>query len=389
MHFQGPSRRTLFKTSVIMSRWFSFIDRNHRFITPALVVLMAKMIGASLLYQRIVPIGFTYVTSPGAEVLLDGGASSWVHIFHGWDSYHYLQIAKNWYVNLPLYEFFPLYPISIRLFSFGVFELKFSAFLVSLLFGIASMPLFQRIAENYMDEKAALGCTLLMFFFPYVFFFTTIAYSESLFLFTTLASWYFHLKTRNLIANIFASMATLTRPYGIFIVIPIFLDLIHRRKRKQISYILIPIVSLASWMYYCSLATDYWLGFARLEARQIGSEKLFPDFVTSLLNFPYVFKVFTFTHEFTLFIAYLAITTCLVHFTLQLDWRLGSYTYTLFFALVLEAAVISYVRFFAFIFPIWLILRVKNQSIVISACAFSFIYSLMIWSQFLLGAWIA
>lgn len=369
-----------------LTKWLGIIDRNHRFIFPILLVVLAKVLASSILYARLG--NFPGTPTPGVEVLSEGNDGSWVNIFHGWDSYLYLKIARDWYSESSLYAFFPLYPILTRLFSLGIVQLKYSAFFVSFFLGLASVPLFQSVAENYMDQNEALGCTIIIFFFPHVFFFTTIAYSESLFLFATLSSWLLYLRGRSLLANVSASLATLTRPYGILIVMPILFGLLSKREWRKLLYVAIPAASLFGWMLHCLLATGDWLVF--LTQQLVGPHAttwtgLFDNFV-NFLNF-YNYQIYKLA-DFTYTIALTALTFCLITLTFRIDWRIGSFSLATFLVFLLFGALISFVRFVSFIFPIWLILRVRNPLTLVSIVILFFISSLMVWNQFLVGGWI-
>lgn len=165
--------------------------------------------------------GYEYTNILGkfeANLLL---GNSLIFPWGNFDGVHYLSIAGYGY--LADGRFFPLYPILIyglsNLFgdSSAYSESQFfSALLISnVSFLLAIFYLYKLIKEDYSKKVAKLAAFFLLIF-PTSFFFGSI-YSESLFLFLLVTSFYFANKKRWLIASLFALLLTLTRINGIFI----------------------------------------------------------------------------------------------------------------------------------------------------------------------------
>lgn len=133
------------------------------------------------------------------------------------DGVHYLSIAGEGYRDNE--RFFPLYPVLIRLFSFGAGEAFgaayfFAAFLLSnLLFFGALITFYKLVRLDYPDRVAKLS-TILLLVFPTSFFFASI-YAESLFLLLALLSFYFARERRWILSGISAMFLSATRPVGI------------------------------------------------------------------------------------------------------------------------------------------------------------------------------
>lgn len=315
-----------------------------------------------------------------------GSINAFAFLFLGWDSEWYLRIALFGYFKPSLYAFSPGYPISIYILNLAVSNVSFSAALCSLIFGVAWIPLFQAIAEHYMLSSMALRCALIAAIYPYVFVFTTVAYSESLFLFASIASWYFYLKDKVLYASLLAALATITRTVGILIVLPMFFDLLRRREWKHLLYTFVSPTALFSWFYYCYINTGDWLA---------------P--ITAQMNWgwtPWIIEWIT--NRFAAGIALIILTFILISYCRRVDWFLTTYTISYFFV-ILFASVASMSRFLSFVFPLWIMLMAKifgrinplTQNTrwidigITVLCVLFFSTAVWLWNRFLMGMWIA
>lgn len=130
-----------------------------------------------------------------------------------WDSLHYLDIVLKGYDGL--LTFFPLYPLVIAIFSM-FFPLIFSGFLVSFLSLAASLYCLNLLLKETGNEKINDRTMILLLFFPTAMFFSFI-YTESLFLFLTIAFFYYLQKKTWLLAALIGFFAALTRNVGIFL----------------------------------------------------------------------------------------------------------------------------------------------------------------------------
>ena len=230
--------------------------------------------------------------------------------------------------------------------------------------------------------------TMIMAFFPYVFLFTTIAYAESLFLLSSLSTWYFYKKGKAIQWSIAACMASLTKIYGIFIIIPIFVDIIYNRNFKKALYLLPPVLSLFAWLLYLFKSTGDWLIFMTSQAYWIELGMKF-NWIQSYLLPLLDFDIWKIPQSHFLLIAFIAFFGYLILDTMSLDWRLGVYALTMYFSLLFFSNFVSLPRFFPFIFPIWLNIRLRKPLILVLVVPFFTLISLLIWYHFLLGEWIA
>ncbi len=233
------------------------------FCYPIIVAVAIRVIGAVWLFhllssdgafhtpwmdtQTNLIIGWTTIPVPT-------GSSSWLWLFNAYDSPHFPLIAMLGYGH-PNYVYLPGFPGLIRLTALFTGDYWFGAFIVTQVFALASIVAFQLLAEEYMPQREALYATLVMSTFPYVSVFTTLSYSESAFLFFTIATWYFYKKGRIGTSSLLAGIASVTRIYGFAIVLPIFLDIVRCKFYRKFCYLLIPIAFICSWLFFCFLST--------------------------------------------------------------------------------------------------------------------------------------
>jgi hypothetical protein len=179
-------------------------------------------------------------------------SSDGLYLFSAWDSGYYHLIAAQWYPSQlnPLWAYFPLYPSIIRLLGLAGVDSWWAGVVVAIMSGLTSIVVFQKIAGLYLSPADAFRTTILYFLLPPVFVFTTVSYTEPLFLLLSLLTWYSHTKGNEAAAAALAALTVLTRSYGILIVAPIAYDLLRLRKYRTISLLALPCCALVGWLAY-------------------------------------------------------------------------------------------------------------------------------------------
>lgn len=307
-------------------------------------------------------------------------ASNWLWLFNAWDSLQFQIIARAGYSH-PNYVFLPAYPILIRLVSIFVGGGWFGAFLITQFFSFASLIVFQRVAEIYLQPKEAFFATILMGTFPYVSVFTSLNYSESFFLFSTLSAWCFYKKQKIGTASLFAALASVTRIYGVMIILPILLDVIRSKRYGRLLYVLIPGASVSLWIAYCYFSTGdplaswtdekFWTHGANGDGIRLIMAILFQGYRGFLSCCSGLDPVVFFS---------LSIFVYLLVKVWNVDRLLWGYAVCLFGLLILtSSSYVSLLRFLAFIFPVWLTLRVKNPVSVLVCVIFFALASSLLW----------
>ena len=139
------------------------------------------------------------------------------------DAQRYIQIAREGYVtegeNAINLVFYPLYPLLMRVFSLGVFDLAAVGMVLSRLLLMGSGAALYELARVDGDEKQAWFCVLLMAVYPFSMFSVGV-YSESLFLFLTVLCMLLIRKEKTVLAGCAGFLAALTRVQGMLLIFP-------------------------------------------------------------------------------------------------------------------------------------------------------------------------
>lgn len=215
-------------------------------------------------------------------------------LFWGWanfDGEHYLSIAMYGYKDLQL-AFFPAYPLLMNLstnfIGSNTASYLWSGMIFSNLFFLASLFLLWKIIKLDYSEKTAKGAILLLLFFPTSFYFGAV-YTESLFLCSSLLTYYLYRKDRYLLSGLVGILMTLTRLYGIFVILMIFVDILNKKIsvakiiRNKIYLIGISVSGIMSYMIFCWKTKGDLLAFYSLQTN-VGEHRSL-----SLIMLPQVF----------------------------------------------------------------------------------------------------
>ena len=194
-------------------------------------------------------------------------------IFEFFDSEHYLNMAEFGYVEPKLYAFFPLYPILIKLFTFIIPSYQISGFLIS---NIASFISILILTEMTKDKGNF--WIIICFIFSPILGYTSLVYTESLFILLTLLGYYLYKKDKYILSAIVVGLSILTRNSGIILWGAIGLDMLYRffsKKDKPIKFknivvfglialligMIYPIylyIETGEFLKFASVQTDYW-----------------------------------------------------------------------------------------------------------------------------------
>lgn len=201
--------------------------------------------------------------------------SKFVEIFVAWDSGWYFDIARRGYYFTPdgqsSVAFFPLYPLVVRLVAWpwGGSEpaLWIAGIVVSCGAFATAMVVLHRLSEEVFGSREAARRTVLyLALFPFSLFMTRV-YAESLLLLASVAAvrsaWHGHWGT----AGLWGSLATLARPNGILIALPLALLALHGAPgwrdvaRRSVALLPVPL-ALVGFCLYIHVLTGHpltWL----------------------------------------------------------------------------------------------------------------------------------
>ena len=184
--------------------------------------VMAPLLAFGLSRSLIFLVGFigdAYFETAGDHWVADPN-SPFLNMWAKWDSQWYVQIALKGYSFQPgemsNVAFFPMYPIAMRvvarLLSVNV---VLAGFIVSNVSFLLALIYLYRLAVLELDDRLAAQRTIFyVAFFPTAFFFNAI-YTESLFLFLTVATMYYARRRWWLAAAMFGLLASATRNIGV------------------------------------------------------------------------------------------------------------------------------------------------------------------------------
>ena len=194
-------------------------------------------------------------------------------IFKLYDSIHYINMAKLGYTNPGLYAFFPLYPATIKILSFIIPSYPISGAIISNVCSLLSILILNELTK----DKYNLWYILCFIFSP-ILAFTSIVYTESLFILLTLLGYYLYKKNKYFLSAIIVGLSILTRNSGIILWGAIGLDMLYRlfiTKDKTIKFKSIAIfgtialligliyptylyIKTGNFLEFISVQTDYW-----------------------------------------------------------------------------------------------------------------------------------
>ena len=161
-----------------------------------------------------------------------------------YDVLHYIEIAENGYTKELLYAFFPLFPMLIRLFHLFLPSYPVVAFLLSNLFSYFAVLTLYFLLKG----KEIFKPVVIAFLFSPILVFHTIGYTESLYLFLTLLSYFLYTNKKYLFCGIMVGLSMITRNTGIVLLGAIGLKMLYDWHQKKILFKDIVILSLPAFL---------------------------------------------------------------------------------------------------------------------------------------------
>lgn len=226
------------------------IQKHPEIFYPLIIFLIWRLVIWILAYCAEVKLPDAYypfqVHVPGNHLL---------KLFAKWDSVYYLKIAESGYQK-DLLEFFPLFPILIGGLSklFSIAPLLAGQIIVNLstFFGLI---FFYKLLQLDFKEGFSKKTLLYLLIFPTSFFLTAL-YSEPLFFFLVLASFFYARKSKWYLVGIFGFFAALTRIMGVILFLPLLIEYLDQKKFKlkniklDIIFLFLILLGLLSYIYY-------------------------------------------------------------------------------------------------------------------------------------------
>ena len=189
------------------------------------------------------------------------------------DAEWYIKIAENGYFNSATYSFFPLLPLLIRYIGIpGTIAVNQAAFL-------GSMVLLYSLVEKYESRKYA----LVLFAFSPVSFFSILLYTESLFFFFTIASYWMYANRKfGIVAGILLGLGVATRNSGSILFFAMFIGMCYLWYKHETGFLKIVLTyipaTLISVLFplYLQLEKGSWKLFVDSQYTDWGRGKVWP-----------------------------------------------------------------------------------------------------------------
>lgn len=204
---------------------------------------------------------------------------SWniVDLHNRWDAYWYLDIAKNGYYlrgenDISNVVFFPLYPLLVR--ALGAVtggNLVLSGWILSSVFLALAACMLARLTQEFHPDLDPQMTVVFLLVYPMAFFLNAV-YSESLFLFLSLATVYHALKRNFPVACVWAALASATRLAGVFLAVLLLVEFVQANGWRSVftwriwPLAVAPLGAVAFFTYHWIEFGDFFL-FLKAQAR--------------------------------------------------------------------------------------------------------------------------
>lgn len=177
-----------------------------------------------------------------------------VALLGSWDGRWYGNLALHGYLAVPDVRsdtaFFPLYPLAMRALHGLGLSTEVGGIVLSNLLFLGGLVALHELARSWVDEQAARRTVVFAALFPFGFVFS-MAYPESLVFAASALAGVLALRGRWLACAAAVACATLARPEGIFLVIPIAAAAYaHRRDGRALAAVAAGPVTLLALAVY-------------------------------------------------------------------------------------------------------------------------------------------
>lgn len=292
---------------------------------------------------------------------------SWdlISLHSRWDSVWYLDIAQKGYQykgaeKFSNIVFFPLYPGLIKLFSVITFNnAVLAGWIISTIALILACIILYKLIKEFHPAVDPYQAIIFLLIFPTAFFLNTV-YTEALFLFFSLTTFYFALKKNFLLAGICGLTASLVRVSGVLLFFPIaweYCEIFGWKKLfspKFLSVLLIPLGTISFFLYHY-LAFGDGLLFLKVESWW-GRSFVFNKDHFNLFSNPAIVN-------FSLDLIFIVLTLIIVVLLFKkLRASYGLYVFSCLIFALSSGTMMSINRYILVLFPVYILTAsLKNQ----------------------------
>jgi len=192
-----------------------------------------------LLVISIITIVGTFIFAYVSYVIItDSYPDSVISIWKTWDTQHYLRIAESGYTSRIIYErhlhivFFPLFPLLTKIFSFIFHNYLLSGLIVSNISYMTAVFYLYKLVLLDHEKEDALRSIIYFSIFPTAYFLHA-AYTESLFIALTVASFYYARQERWAVSGLLGMLSALTRVTGIILLPVLIIEYLYQKQFKK------------------------------------------------------------------------------------------------------------------------------------------------------------
>jgi len=316
------------------------------------------------------------------------------------DGVHYLEIARHGYTNNM--RFMPFYPLSIYITKVIIpfLSTQWIGFLLSLTFFVSSFIYLNRLFRLDYSKRQTQKILLFLIVFPTSFFFWSV-YSESLFLFLTVVSFYYARREKWKLGALSGFLASLTRIVGFLIFIPLLIEyFLHRKTKKTCDLIALFIIpfGILSYSIYNYIRWHNPLLFIQAHS-QLSNGRSSTTFIFFPQTLYRYFKILT-TVSVSLWEWKMALLE-LVSFIfaclgIYILWRMKvrlSYIIYVFLSLLVPASTGTFTglpRYIVVLFPLFIVFSgIRNRAILACLLICSFVLQMILLLYFSRGYYVA
>lgn len=320
---------------------------------------------------------------------INGEQFSLLNALGQYDSQWYLKIADKGYPDHPptlnkksgetmdtlLYNFFPLFPMTIGFANIFFHNVQLSAFILNNLILLAIVYSLYFIVAKWFSRSIAVKTIFLIMLFPFSVFLRGY-YSEGLRLLLFIWFCYGLTEKRYLLSAISVGLLCITNGISLLLVPYYYGFLILNRRRisffKILLYFFIAVAPFLLWMIFCFIHTGNPFIFVATRAAWI-RPSIFPFFynIKLMLNFQRLPLLGVYNSQLDVLFIFLAL--CLTYLSENFLPKIVWYaTIILVVSPLFVQDSISYARFSVVLFPffVYLAAALKNKYYIILVCIF-------------------
>lgn len=176
----------------------------------------------------------------------------WGNVMTLWDGRWYINLAKNGYrfdpSGLSNVAFLPLYPALLRGLTYLTRSYPLSGLIINFFSLIGAVYFLIKLTQQEkFSETQTKDTVLFLLIYPTAIFFAAV-YTESLFVFLAVATFYFCKRGKFFFAALFGLCAAMTRIPGLFLIVP-FLYYLFKQRRPALHYFLASLIPVGTGIY--------------------------------------------------------------------------------------------------------------------------------------------